>query len=259
MEYKLLFLSPPLPQNGWSLLHHAMLHGSPEATIALLVDSKADLYERSARYPGEDGTAANDFLAAFELEPGRIPRSLGGTLDSDGSDSCIAMGSSDDRSPGYQNAVQELLNRIGWGCEPQPMTARQFVMLLFDECAHEMDLDAIRHLHPLARPIQLLRFRQASDARRDAKLVFQAASEGRPLELAKRLRLGVLAGGLHIKGQMQGELLLPLEAAQRGGHVECEKVLVQAEKDWKQHSWSKERASQSGEAEEDSDEDDFGF
>ena len=70
------------------------------------------------------------------------------------------------------------------------------------------------------------------EAHRDAALVFKAASEGRPLELAKRLRLGKLAGGHHRKGYLlagdsgdNGECVTALEAAVRGGHVECEALL----------------------------------
>jgi len=42
----------------------------------------------------------------------------------------------------------------------------------------------------------LLRFRRAHEAHRDARLVFRAAADGRPLELQKRLFLGKLAGGM---------------------------------------------------------------
>jgi len=36
----------------------------------------------------------------------------------------------------------------------------------------------------------MLRFRRANEAHRDARLVFRAAAEGRPLELQRRLVLG---------------------------------------------------------------------
>ena len=42
----------------------------------------------------------------------------------------------------------------------------------------------------------VLFWRRAVEAKRDAGMVFKAASEGRPMELARRLRLGKLAGGL---------------------------------------------------------------
>ena len=47
---------------------------------------------------------------------------------------------------------------------------------------------------------RLALWRRGVEAKRDAGMVFQAASEGRPLELGKRLRLGKLAGGLDILG-----------------------------------------------------------
>jgi len=46
----------------------------------------------------------------------------------------------------------------------------------------------------------IVRFRRAHEAHRDARLVFRAAAEGRPLELQKRLVLGKLAGGLRATG-----------------------------------------------------------
>jgi len=41
----------------------------------------------------------------------------------------------------------------------------------------------------------VIRLRRAHEAHRDARLVFRAAAEGRPLELQRRLVLGKLAGG----------------------------------------------------------------
>lgn len=76
---------------------------------------------------------------------------------------------------------------------------------------------------------QVIRWRHACEARRDAGCVFQAASEGRPMELAKRLRLGALAGGLELKGEMEdGRAVGPLEAAVLGGHEECKRLLEEA-------------------------------
>ena len=46
----------------------------------------------------------------------------------------------------------------------------------------------------------MLRLRRAHEAHRDARLMFRAAAEGRPLELQKRLVLGKLAGGLLRRG-----------------------------------------------------------
>jgi len=42
----------------------------------------------------------------------------------------------------------------------------------------------------------MLHLKRAHEAHRDARLVFRAAAEGRPLELQRRLVLGRLAGGL---------------------------------------------------------------
>ena len=61
-------------------------------------------------------------------------------------------------------------------------------------------------------------------------MVFQAAAEGRPLELSRRLRLGRLAGGLHMKGEVEdgagiSRRVSPLEAAKLGGHDKCIKIL----------------------------------
>lgn len=57
-------------------------------------------------------------------------------------------------------------------------------------------------------------------------MVFQAAAEGRPLELAKRLKLGRLAGGMGIVGPIgSGLLVRPIKAARFGGHDECVRVL----------------------------------
>lgn len=64
--------------------------------------------------------------------------------------------------------------------------------------ARAVVLDALNRgpVRRMNRRVALCRFRQAHAARRDAGMVFQAAAHGRPLELAKRLRLGRLAGGL---------------------------------------------------------------
>lgn len=76
----------------------------------------------------------------------------------------------------------------------------------------------------------VVRWRQAHDAQRDAGMVFQAASEGRPLELAKRLRLGKLAGGLNMRKHTLASdgrpvCATPMEAASLHGHEECMAVL----------------------------------
>ena len=58
-------------------------------------------------------------------------------------------------------------------------------------------------------------------------MVFQAASEGRPSELIKRLRLGKLAGGHVYHGKVLldkrggASLASPIEAAVQTGHEEC--------------------------------------
>lgn len=69
---------------------------------------------------------------------------------------------------------------------------------------------------------QVLNFRRAYAAQRDAKILCVCAADGRPLELAKRLRLGALAGGL--KRKKNG--MTALEAAAAGGHEECEQQIL---------------------------------
>jgi len=49
--------------------------------------------------------------------------------------------------------------------------------------------------HRVRRYRAVIRFRRAHEAHRDARLVFRAAAEGRPLELQRRLVLGKLVGG----------------------------------------------------------------
>jgi len=71
----------------------------------------------------------------------------------------------------------------------------------------------------------MLRLRRAHEAHRDARLVFRAAAEGRPLELQRRLVLGKLAGGLDILGEVDGMKMTPLDAARAGGHVDCINVI----------------------------------
>jgi len=73
----------------------------------------------------------------------------------------------------------------------------------------------------------VMRFRRAHEAHRDARLVFRAAAEGRPLELQKRLVLGKLAGGV-MKTSLYthtGQHMTALEAALMGGHVQCVRLL----------------------------------
>jgi len=83
-----------------------------------------------------------------------------------------------------------------------------------------------RALHStVSKPRNLLRFRRAHEAHRDARLVFRAAAEGRPLELQKRLQLGRLAGGYSAEGVVKGTSMVPLEAARAGKHHECVTVL----------------------------------
>ena len=72
----------------------------------------------------------------------------------------------------------------------------------------------------------MVRFRRAHEAHRDARLVFRAAAEGRPLELQRRLVLGKLAGGI-VKTSMHlyaGQHMTALEAALMGGHAQCAKL-----------------------------------
>ena len=65
------------------------------------------------------------------------------------------------------------------------------------------------------------KFRRAYEAHRDARLVFKAAAEGRPLELQKSLVLGKLAGGLDSKCERNGVAMTPRDAAEASGHAEC--------------------------------------
>lgn len=113
-------------------------------------------------------------------------------------------------------------------CDGDPRTCLQ---LLFDH-DNEGWLARRRLVHPRVRAI--LDHRRAHEARRDAALVFQAASEGRPLELAKRLRLGTLGGGLDIVQEARDDstvggvrLVSPLQAARLGGHTECASLIAQ--------------------------------
>jgi len=72
----------------------------------------------------------------------------------------------------------------------------------------------------------VLQLRRAHEAHRDARLVFKAAAEGRPLELQRRLVLGKLAGGAtHTRITPVGHRVTPLEAASAGGHEDCVKLL----------------------------------
>ena len=124
--------------------------------------------------------------------------------------------------------------------------------LSHSEAAIELQRLASRDPVKLRRPMTMLRFRRAHDAHRDARLVFRAAAEGRPLELQKRLVLGKLAGGLdrtscitadqvkymityvYVVESFLREARLfpgplectPLGASMLGGHDDCTKVLI---------------------------------
>lgn len=67
----------------------------------------------------------------------------------------------------------------------------------------------------------MVRHRRAAQAQHDAGLVWQAAAEGRPLELAKRLRLGVLAGGAERKVGVGGSVQDAMEVAVSNRHDQC--------------------------------------
>lgn len=75
----------------------------------------------------------------------------------------------------------------------------------------------------------LARWRRARRAHEDASRVFAAASEGRHLELAKRLELGKHAGGARARGMIRhgGRKidLAAIEAALIRGHWNCVQVL----------------------------------
>ena len=72
----------------------------------------------------------------------------------------------------------------------------------------------------------MLRFRRAHEAHRDASLVFQAAAQGRPLELQRRLVLGKLAGGASFaRLTRDGSRVTPIQVASLKGFHECAEVL----------------------------------
>jgi len=91
--------------------------------------------------------------------------------------------------------------------------------------APELRRDALITQAMMRRRGMMVRLRRAHEAHRDARLVFKAAAEGRPLELQRRLVLGKLAGGLDILGEVGGVMMTPLEAAIVGGHRDCILVL----------------------------------
>jgi len=87
--------------------------------------------------------------------------------------------------------------------------------------APELRRDALIRQAMMRRQNMMMQLRRAHEAHRDAKLVFRAAAEGRPLELQRRLVLGKLAGGLGMLGEVDGEMMTPLDAANAGRHEEC--------------------------------------
>jgi len=91
--------------------------------------------------------------------------------------------------------------------------------------APELRRNALMRQAMASRRGMILRFRRAHEAHRDARLVFRAAAQGRPLELQRRLMLGKLACGLDIVGKVDGEMMTPLDAARAGGHVDCISVM----------------------------------
>ena len=93
------------------------------------------------------------------------------------------------------------------------------------DAATELRRVASRGPYRLRRPLAIVRLRRAHEAHRDARLVFRAAAEGRPLELQRRLVLGKLAGGLDRLGEMNGVLMKPLDAAKLACHDDCIRVL----------------------------------
>ena len=91
-----------------------------------------------------------------------------------------------------------------------------------------------QHLDP-GRRMHLTKWARAHAAHRDARLVWKAASAGRPLELRRRLVLGKLAGGLTRRealvpagvedGDGDRDGVLAIDAARARGHAECVEVL----------------------------------
>ena len=109
------------------------------------------------------------------------------------------------------------------GARPREVLGKLFELVPAGELAR------VKHLDP-RRGDQLVRWRRAHEAHRDASMVFQAAREGRPMELEKRLRLGKLAGGAWVTGVVDGVGMDVLEAARAGGHVDCVEVLINVRK-----------------------------
>lgn len=75
---------------------------------------------------------------------------------------------------------------------------------------------------------RLVHFRTAADAKRDAQMVWRASAEGRPMELQKRLRLGILAGGVDRMSLASGVEMNAVMAAESNQHIECAQMLRRA-------------------------------
>jgi len=89
-----------------------------------------------------------------------------------------------------------------------------------------IDAALARNQRFAARPGLLLCFRRAHEAHRDARLVFRAAAEGRPLELQRRLVLGKLAGG----PDRLVDGMTALDAARSRDQDECVRILEERAK-----------------------------
>ena len=102
--------------------------------------------------------------------------------------------------------------------------SKSFIRVLLSR-APEIRQNALIRQTRATRRGMMIRLRRAHEAHKDARLVFRAAAEGRPLELQRRLALGKLAGGLDILGEVDGVMMTPLDAARAGGHRECINVM----------------------------------
>lgn len=100
---------------------------------------------------------------------------------------------------------------------PREVLARLF------ELAPERELAKVAFVDP-RRGDQLVRWRRAVEVRRNARLIFQAAAQGRPMELERRLQLGKLADGGKANAR-GGRQMVALSAARAGGHSECVSLL----------------------------------
>ena len=195
------------PSNPWYIAgFDAGYFGSPSGAALLLRWGQDQWRQAVDKFPGTD-TWSNGLSYGLHRRIG------------DDDDTEICRKDFDDRGFGHLLAARIKKN-------PRHILRRLF------EIAPDGVLDPVKGLDP-RRADAVIRWRRAHEAHRDASMVFRAASEGRPMELEKRLRLGKLAGGLTRAGRAGSgawgaaavRLLSPMEAARVGGHGRCVAVL----------------------------------